>query len=141
MAVRLPIEITFSSKSVKVSAIANTGYETNEPEILVPLSFATKRLGVAEGHGKEVTYQTAGGQEVKFYRFENANICVITDDSKSPVVSATLITSENEEEVILNDQLVGMLGIVLVKVAVGEWRFLDDPHEKLRDSSPKQLFH
>ena len=38
MAVRLPIEITFSSNAVKVAAIANAGYETDEPEILVPLS-------------------------------------------------------------------------------------------------------
>ncbi|MBW8050487.1 MAG: hypothetical protein FVQ77_09140 [Cytophagales bacterium] len=141
MAVRLPIEITFCSKTVKVTAIANTGYETNEPEILMPLSLAANQLGIKESQGKEITYQTAGRQDVEFYRFENAGICVNTDNSKSPVVTATLNTSENEVEVILNDMLVGMLGIVLVKVAEGKWRFLDDPPEKLRDSSPKQLFY
>jgi len=140
MAVRLPIKIIFSSKTVEVSAIANAGYETSMPEILVPLSFAEKQLGVSEGSGKELTYNTAGG-ETKFFRFDNANICMITDDSKSVVINAAVLASEIQEEVILNDQLVGKLGIDLVNVAEGKWRFSDDPYEKLRDSSPKQLFH
>ena len=140
MAVRLPIKIAYSSKTVEVSAIAYTAYETDEPEILVPLSFAFKQFGVSEGSGKALTYNTAGG-EAKFFRFDNANICVITDDSKSVVINAALLASEIQEEVILNDQLVGNLGIDLVNVAEGKWRFSDDPYEKLRDSSAKQLFH
>ena len=140
MAVRLPIKIVFSSKTVVVSAIANAGYETSGPEILVPLSFAVKQLGVSEGSGKALTYNTAGG-ETEFFRFDNANICVTTDDSKSVVINAALLASEIQEEVILNDQLVGKLGIALINVGEGKWRFSDDPYEKLRDSSPKQLFH
>ena len=141
MAVRLPIKIAFSYKTAEASAIANAGYETSGPEILVPLSFAVKQLGVEESAGKEVTYQTAGKQDIKFFRFENAEICVITVDKKSAVVSAALLASENEEEVILNDKLVDKLGIDLIKVGEGKWRFLDDPYEKLRDSSAKQLFY
>ncbi len=140
MAVRLPVEIEYSSRKAKVSAIANAGYETQEPEILVPLSFANKHLYVSKGLGKEITYIAAGGQEVKFFRFKQANVRVFTDDSQSPVVSAVLIVSENEDEIILNDQLIGILGIDLVNVANGKWRFSDDPYDKLRDSSQRQLF-
>ena len=140
MAVRLSIEITYSSRKVNVTALANSGYETNEPEIVVPLSFAKEQFGISESHGKQIDYQTAGRQEVKFVRFENARICVVTDDTRSSVVNAVLNTSENEVEVILNDMLVEMLGVDLVKVAQGKWRFLTDPPKKLRDSSPRQLF-
>ena len=140
MAVRVPIEITFGSQKVNVSAIANSGYETNEPEIIIPLSFGKEKFGISENKGKEVEYRAAGRQEVKFIRFENAGICVVTDDSISSVVNAVLNTSENEVEVILNDMLVEMLGVDLVKVAQGKWRFLTDPPKKLRDSSRRQLF-
>ncbi len=140
MAVRLPVEIEYSSRKAKVSAIANAGYETQEPEILVPLSFANKHLCVSKEFGKEITYIAAGGQEVKFFRFEQANVRVFTDDSQSPVISAKLMVSGNEDEIILNDQLIDKLGIVLVKVGAGKWQFSDDPHDKLRDSSQRQLF-
>ena len=141
MAVRLQIEITHSSNAVKVSAIANAGYETDECEILVPLPFAKNNMGLSLEKGREVTYIAADKKEIKFYQMGRVKIRVITGDKKSQYVKAELLISKHEEQIILNDKLVEKLGIDLVKVGQGKWRFSDDPYEKLRDSSQKQLFH
>jgi len=138
MAVRLIIEI---NSAATVSAIANAGYETDECEILVPLPFAKDNMGLSLKDGKEITYIAAGKKEVRFYQMGKVKIRVFTDDKKSEYVEAALLVSESEEQVVLNDKLVGGLGIIFLNVAEGTWRFSDDPTDKLRESSAPQLFH
>jgi hypothetical protein len=45
LVVRVPVEISFEGNVVGTSAIPNTGYESDEPEIHIPIALA-KRLGV-----------------------------------------------------------------------------------------------
>ncbi|MCH8318660.1 MAG: hypothetical protein IIA88_09225 [Bacteroidetes bacterium] len=138
MAVRLTIEI---NSAATVSALANSGYETDECEILVPLPFAKDNMGLSLKDGKAITYIAADKKEVRFYQMGKVKVRVITDDKKSEYVEAALLVSESEEQVVLNDKLVGGLGTDLVNVAEGTWRFSDDPVDKLRKSSMPQLFH
>lgn len=42
MAVRVKIKLHFMGKSIDLIAIANAGYETNNPEILIPEALAKK---------------------------------------------------------------------------------------------------
>ncbi|MBW8051148.1 MAG: hypothetical protein FVQ77_12575 [Cytophagales bacterium] len=141
MAVRLPIEINVSSVKANASALANSGYETIEPEILVPLSFAKNNLGLSTEDGKKVAYQAAAHKEVQFYFIEKkVKIKVVTKDKQSVYIDAILLISETEDQVVLNDKLVGRLGIDLVNVAEGIWRFTDDPSDISRKSSDTQLF-
>jgi hypothetical protein len=45
LVVRVPVEISFEGNVVRTSAILNTGYESDEPEIHIPIALAG-RLGV-----------------------------------------------------------------------------------------------
>ena len=141
MAVRLLIEIQISTVKANVSALANSGYETIEPEILVPLSFAENNIGLSIKNLKKVAYQAAAHKEVQFYfTEEKVKIKVVTKDKQSSYVDAILLISETEDQIILNDKLVGKLGIILLDFGEGIWRFTDDPSDKSRESTDRQLF-
>ena len=141
MAVRLPVEIQFSSMKANASALANSGYETIEPEILVPEPFAKNNLGLSTEDGIKITYEAADHKEVEFYSIdEKVKITVVTEDKRSATVDAILLISENEDQVILNDKLVGKLCIMFIEIAKGIWRFTDDPSDISRESTDRQLF-
>ncbi len=73
MGVRIPIEIKKNNKIVKTSALANTGYETDEPEIHIPIALARKTSLTFEALkseryrvvGTEITTYTLGYVEVR----------------------------------------------------------------------------
>ncbi|WP_440059410.1 hypothetical protein ACSU1N_06380 [Thermogladius sp. 4427co] len=50
------------------------------------------------------------------------------------------IISHIEEEVIVNDKLGEELRVVLLGLASGKWRFIDDPPELVRYSEKPQYF-
>ena len=47
MAIRLRLKLVKENNSVEVTALVNSGYETLEPEILVPSSVARKPIPVS----------------------------------------------------------------------------------------------
>jgi len=51
LVVRVPVEISFEGNVVRTSAIPNTGYESDEPEIHIPIALA-RRLGVRVEGGR-----------------------------------------------------------------------------------------
>lgn len=64
MAIRVTVEIDCKGKKDKVSALANSGFETEDAEILVPWAFVREKLGLSIKKGKPVTYRAAAGKEV-----------------------------------------------------------------------------
>lgn len=139
MAIRVKVELSYGGRKARVTALANSGYETDEPEILVPKTFAVKNFRVLK-RGKFVTYRAVGGQEQKFQVFQKIKVKVVTEDKESKPVEATLVVSDLEDEVILNDKLIGQLEIVLLKVHEGKWRFISDAPEIVRNSAVKETF-
>ena len=136
MAVRVKLKIIVKNKVTEVVALANAGYETDENEMLIPDKLA-KMLKLKRE--KKVRYHTAGG-DVDMSVLGKATVNLITEDRKSKSVITKLVSSPYGEEVIINDKLVGNLGIVLLKVDKGLWKFLDDPPDKERPSEQKQTY-
>jgi hypothetical protein len=75
------VRVKYSGKSVDLIALVNTGYETDVPEILIPVDIAEK-LGLwpkLPDNTLVETYKTASGL-MKVYRVEGANISLLADD-------------------------------------------------------------
>ena len=68
------------------------------------------------------------------------SVNVVESDRASQDVTADLVISPIEKEVIMSDALIEELGILIVSPRKGFWRFLEEPSEKIRQSYPKQYW-
>ncbi len=130
MGVRVRVRICYRDRCIETSALANTGFETTEPEIHIPVGLA-RRLGFPLERLKSERYLVVGS-EVTAYTIGYVDVQVVASDKVSDVVRARAITVSGEYEVILSDMLIEKLGIVVVKPGSGLWRFLDE--DGLRES-------
>lgn len=122
-----------------VSAIANTGFESDKPEIMIPKKVAISlnlRPKILLTEATQEEYRTAGGKKLKAYvlRHGAAKAWVITEDREVGPVDVTLTVAYGESDVLLSDKALDALNIVLLKPGAGVWRFSDDPPEKVRES-------
>lgn len=143
MAVRVKVRIrTSKDQYAETSALANTGYETIESEVLIPVRVA-ERLKVwphLPPNTRIDSYSTAGGT-TKVHRIENyAKLEVLVSDKIIEPVRCNIIISEIEDEVLLSDSLLSALGIVIEDPRKGLWRFRDEPIMKLRQSEEVELW-
>ena len=139
MVVKVEIEIkcTLTKLSTRVKAIANTGYETEEPEILIPASIA-RALGIWPTLPKEADireYRTAGGMARVVKIPESAEVTVLTEDRTVDSKGVSVVISELESDVLLSDMLLDELRIELLKPGRGIWRFSDDQTGKTRKTA------
>lgn len=141
MVVRVRVRMRASSGDLVTSALANMGYEADEPEVVLPVR-AAERLGLypALPSGTEVEeYVGVGGSVVRAFRAPGAlEISVLTSDKESRSVRAVAVVMPEEEEVILSDKAIDALGVVLLKPGEGIWRFSDDPPHVERSSERKE---
>ena len=136
MAIRVKVLIKRGKGEVDTVAIVNAGYESDEPEALVPVRLA-ERLGMwpelPQGTRVEA-YRSAGGI-VSLYSVPKAvDIVVKTEDKNRGSSSVNIVISDKEEEVLLSDKLIDSLDIEILKPGKGIWRFADDPLGKERGS-------
>ena len=136
MGIRVPIEVRYRERSVKTSALANSGYESDEPEIHIPLALA-KRLGFSLEALKSERYR-AIGIEIPTYVLGYVEVRIVVEDRVSDWVRARAVMVPNEYEVILSDALIESLGIELVRPRSGLWRFRDET--KTRSSLEPQYW-
>ena len=137
MAVRVKVNIKFGKSEVQTTALANSGYEGDEAEVVIPIGLA-KKYSLLKKNLPEVTYITAGGK-AKFYRFSHPiSLMVITEDKKSEIKECKAVISPQEDEVIINDIALGKLKIVILNAGERIWKFSDD--RKVRHSENKQTW-
>ena len=130
MGVRIPVELKKGDRVVRTVALVNSGYETDEAEIHIPLALARK-LGFALESIKSERYRVVGS-EVTTYVLGTITVRVLTEDRSTGWVNARAVSVPGEYEVILSDALTEELGVVIVKPRSGLWRFVDE--EKVRES-------
>jgi len=88
--VRIRVRIGYGNSSADTIALVNTGYETDVPEILIPIALA-ERLGIwprlPENTTIETyeTYKTASGL-MKVYRIPGARISLVIDGVEKKIV-------------------------------------------------------
>lgn len=127
---RIRISIRYKENNVVTVALVNSGYESEVPEIHIPLALA-RRLGLPLERLRAERYHVVGS-ETTTYILDYVDVKVITEDRESKWVKARAVSVPGELEVLLGDALIEELGIDIVKPRSGLWRFIDE--RKLRTS-------
>lgn len=138
--IRIKINSLKGKPPLEVSSLLNTGFGTEEPEVLVPVKVAEKLSFWPElPEGAMVkAYETAGGI-ARMYRISGAiEIQAATGDKISKPVKCSLVISEIENEVLLSDRTIEELNIIIESPAKGLWKFKDDV--ELRNSVEPQYW-
>ena len=123
MGVRVKVRVRYQGASSDLVALVNTGYETDIPEILVPMS-AAEKLGLLprlpEGTIIE-TYKTASGL-MRVYRVGGACVSLLIGGVEEKSVETYIVISEYTDESLISDQLASEFGIVIEDPAKGLWK-------------------
>ncbi len=138
MAIRLRLRLVRGEKhSIDVVALVNSGYETREPELLVPREVA-EHLDLLPKlpSGSEVReYVLADGTVVRLIRVPKAvKVFVVEEDRIVGGIESNVVISDRAEEVLISDKLAGKLGIVALDFGEGLWCFKDELGRKVRYS-------
>ncbi|RLE57214.1 MAG: hypothetical protein DRJ40_02535 [Thermoprotei archaeon] len=136
--VRLRIRCLKSGREVVTSALVNSGFEAETPQLLIPRRLATElNLWPPPEEAVLIEVGTAGGP-VRNYLIPNvAEVYVETQDRTVGPVKCDIMISSYEYEVLISDKLGGELGIVILDLR-GKWRFSDE--DKVRETEPPQYW-
>ncbi len=141
MAVRVKLRIRsrLGGETVETSALVNSGYEADTPQLLVPRALAVRlNLWPPPPEAELVEVGTAGGPVRNFIVRRAVDVWVVTSDRLvGPVVADAMISSV-EQEVLISDLLGSELGIVILDLR-GKWRFRDE--NTVRLSEPPQYWY
>ena len=124
--IRLRIRSLLDSGEVTTSALVNSGFEAETPQLLIPRSLAAK-LGLwpPPPEARLIEVGTAGGP-VRNYLIPSAlEVHVMTGDRVVGPVKCDAMISSTEYEVLISDVLGSELGIVILDLR-GKWRFNDE---------------
>jgi len=141
MVVRIKLRIVRDGKVIETSALANSGYETETPQLLIPIRLAQLlELWPPKGEVEESEFETAGGPLRVWIVPRACKVSVAICDAKSPEVEADIVISPLADEVLLSDKMISELQIALEDVGRGLWRFRWEPKDKLRRSEPPKYW-
>jgi hypothetical protein len=135
MAVRVRLLIRSLDTNVEVltAALVNSGYEVEEPEILLPRRLAEfMGISLKPPRARVMVYETPFGFYHLIFSPKAVNVHLV-DVCKS-VEEVNVAVSEGEREVLISDALAEALGIQLINIARGLWRYRDDPPDVIRES-------
>jgi len=133
---RVKMERIDGHASVETIAIANSGFAGLEPEVLLPSEIANELRIHGFTEPESHTKIAGDGREVTLLRYRNAlKVYVVTEDrAVGPVVSSAIV-ARGARYVLLNDKLVGRLGVVLLDFGEGIWCFRDELGRRERRSA------
>lgn len=131
---RLKLRLVASARELEIVGIANSGFIGREPEVAFPKRVA-EELGVL---AKEPVYEErvlADGTTVRLPTYHDAvEVYVVAGDREVGPVRASAVVSGGKY-VLLNDKLLGELGVVCLDFADGLWCFRDEVGRKVRASA------
>jgi hypothetical protein len=128
--VRVRVRIKYGGSLLETVALVNTGFETPNPQILLPVK-AAEKLGIWPNLPRDASieiYDTAGGP-TRVYRVRNA-VTVEVAGREGRSVVADVVISHLEVEVLISDKLTEELMIAIEKPSEGIWRFRDEMVER-----------
>lgn len=131
--VKLKIHCIFTNEVVEAIALANTGYEAEDPQLLIPLELAKKlKLYPLSIKGEAIAIRTASG-EVTWIKFPNSlKVSLLLNEKALNPIMASAVISDYEVEVLINDKALEELGIIIESPWKGLWRLKGE--EKIRES-------
>jgi len=136
--VRLRVKSLRSGREVLTSALVNSGFEAETPQLLIPRRLATE-LGLWPPPEEAVLVEvgTAGGPVRNYLIPRCIEVNVVTEDRVVGPIIADAMVSSYEYEVLISDVLGSELGVVILDLR-GKWRFKDE--ERVRVSEPPQYW-
>jgi hypothetical protein len=140
LAVRVKIRIKSlkSGREVLTSALVNSGFEAETPQLLIPRSLALQlNLWPPPEDAQLVEVGTAGGPVRNYLVPGAAEVTVETPDRIVGPVKCDVMISNLEYEVLISDRLGGELGLVILDLR-GKWRFWDE--DKVRETEAPQYW-
>lgn len=141
MAVRVKIEIkTVKGKTKIINALVNTGFETERPQLLIPITLARKLELWPPMEATEVTYDTAGGP-TKLWLYNDIAYIKIINDIKSKEVQCDILVSPIEREALISDYLASDLEIIIEEPRKGLWRLRTEPYRTIHESVKPQYWY
>lgn len=139
--IRLKILREGEEKTTDTVALLNAGFESEEPEVIIPEKLAVK-LGLWPQlpDGTEIeAYEVAGGGKVRTYRVSDClETRVITEETTSSPVKGTAVIMEGEREVVLSDKAISAHQMILEDTGEGSWRFRGE--SELRESENPEFW-
>jgi len=140
VAVRVKVKITVGDRGLELTALLNSGYEAETPQLLVPIRVA-ELLGLWPPMGAiESTYETAGGPLRTWIYPRRCLIRLMVEEAETVEATADLVVSPIADEALINDKLISELQIVLEDAGKGFWRLRSEPSTKLRPSEPPKYW-
>lgn len=139
MAIRVKLKIVSKlGGEALTSALVNSGFEAETPQLLIPRSLALKlNLWPPPPEAQLMEVGTAGGPVRNYFVPKALQVWVETEDRKVGPVECDVMISLLEYEVLISDKLGGELGIVILDLR-GKWRFSDE--DKVRLTEPSQYW-
>ncbi|MCF3653316.1 MAG: hypothetical protein L2C94_004035 [Aigarchaeota archaeon] len=143
MAVRIKLRLKPKAlgEAIEVSALINSGFETDSPQLLIPVGLARLlALYPPPVTSSIIEVGTAGGPSRVFLVRDALEVWAVTEDREVGPKLVDVLISPIEEEVLVNDKLTEELGIILLATGSGKWRFVDDPADRVRHSEKPQYW-
>jgi len=128
MGVRVRLKIRHKDAEVETSGLVNSGYESEEPEIHIPLALA-KKLGFQLENLTSQRYRVVGS-DVSVYRLGRVKVRIIVKDRETKWVEAYAVMVPGEYEVLLSDALIEILDIEIIRPKSGIWRLKGEQRER-----------
>lgn len=133
MGVRVKLKLRSPRSEVETAALVNSGFETLDPEIIIPLPLA-EYLGLTPSKDIE-SYRVGGGSVVSAFRsLEKLWVKVIVNDRDLNEIKSIPTIVPGEDEVIISDRLAYELRKVLIDPYRGLWCLRDELGNKIRES-------
>jgi hypothetical protein len=141
VAVRVRVRIARNGKEIVASALANSGYESETPQVLLPIEAAEiLNLWPPEKNIEETVFDTAGGPLRVWVASRAVKVKIIVEDIDMPFVEADAVISPIADEILLSDKMISELNIALEDPGRGYWRFTWEGKEVKRRSEPPRYW-
>ena len=131
------VRIKRGDRVVEAAALVNSGFETDEPDIAVPLGLA-KELGLwPPSSALTAILDTGGGEIASPYYRACAELELVLGDREPKRVVVNVVINPHIDEIAISDYVASELGIVLLDLKKGLWRLRDDPPGRVRESASR----
>lgn len=135
MAVRVKLRIVSKSNGeIVTSALVNSGFEAETPQLLLPKSLASRlNLWPPPLEAQLIEVGTAGGPVRNYLVPRALQVYAKTEDREVGPIECDAMISLLEREVLISDNLGGELGVVILDLR-GKWRFSDEDKVRLTEA-------
>jgi len=133
MGVRVKVKIIVNGREVVTSALVNSGFESDSPDICIPTELA-RYLGLWPSREVESVETLTAGGEATVYVLGKGRLQLLVNSEVKVEIECNLIMNPHIDEVLLSDYVIDELGIIIISFRKGLWRHVSDSPSTIRSS-------